>query len=697
MPFDLIPFFEPAGVAVIGASSNPRKLSHGILRNLINSSYTGGVYPVNPGAGEILGKPCFADIAAVPDPVELAVVVIPAAATPQTLEACGRRGIHAAIIISGGFKEVGSAGADLEGECLAIARRYSMRLIGPNCVGAMNLHNGLNTTFINGMPDEGGIGFLSQSGAICGGVVDMVHGKKVGFSHFLSLGNEVDVTETDIIEYLGADPRTRVIAAYVEQIRDGRRFLEVARRISQIKPIVLIKAGRSTAGARAVSSHTGSLAGSYTAYQAAFKQAGVIEVQTFAELFDVALAFDTQPIPAGKRSVIITNAGGPAALASDSLSANGFTLGDLSESTRNELRQHLNPAAQVGNPIDMLGGAEPADYELAVKVVLSDPQVDVVLPLLVPQALVDPAGVAQAIVDASNGSGKTVLACVVGDESVGAARLILQGNRIPMYTYPETMGTVLNAMSGYGSWREITHAQPQALQGIHKDEAVAYLHSNRGVQSLGEAAARPLLQAYGIPVVQAAAAKSALEAAEVASKIGFPVVMKVISPDILHKSDVGGIRQNLASAEAVRSEYAKMMQDLQLKVPQARLEGVLIEQTAPRGQEVIVGMKRDAGFGPLLMFGLGGIYVELFKDVAFRVAPVTAEEAMQMIHETRAGQLLTGFRGQPKADLDAVVDCICRISRLALDFSEINEIEINPLMVFPEGQKALALDARVIF
>jgi acetate---CoA ligase (ADP-forming) len=697
MPSDLIPFFEPAGVAVIGASSNPRKLSHGILRNLINSTYTGGVYPVNPGATEILGQPCYAEISAVPDPVELAVLVIPAAATPQTLEACGRRGIHAAIIISGGFKEVGSAGADLEGECLAIARRYSMRLIGPNCVGAMNLHNGLNTTFINGMPDGGGIGFLSQSGAICGGVVDMVHGKKVGFSHFLSLGNEADVTETDIIEYLGADPRTRVIAAYVEQIRDGRRFLEVASRISQIKPIVLIKAGRSTAGARAVSSHTGSLAGSYTAYQAAFKQAGVIEVQTFAELFDVAQAFDTQPIPAGKRSVIITNAGGPAALASDSLSANGFTLGDLSESTRNELRQHLNPAAQVGNPIDMLGGAEPADYELAVKVALSDPQVDVVLPLLVPQALVDPAGVAQAIVDAANGSGKTVLACVVGDESVGAARLILQGNRIPMYTYPETMGTVLNAMSGYGSWRDAAHAQPQALPGIHKDKADAYLQANRGVQSLGEAAARPLLQAYGIPIVQAAAAKSALEAVEVAGKIGFPVVMKVISPDILHKSDVGGIRLNLASADAVKSEYAKLMQDLQLKVPQARLEGVLIEQTASRGQEVIVGMKRDAGFGPLLMFGLGGIYVELFKDVAFRVAPVTAEEAMQMIHETRAGRLLTGFRGQPEADLDAVVDCICRISRLALDFPEINEIEVNPLMVFPAGQKALALDARVIF
>jgi acetyltransferase len=694
---DLTPFFEPAGVAVIGASANPHKLSHGILRNLINSTYSGGVYPVNPSAEEILGKPCYPDITAVPDPVELAVLVIPAGATPQTLEACGQRGIHAAIIISGGFKEVGSGGADLEKECLDIARRYSMRLIGPNCVGAMNLHNGLNTTFINGMPEEGGIGFLSQSGAICGGVVDMVHGKKVGFSHFLSLGNEADVTETDIIEYLGADPRTHVIAAYVEQIRDGRRFLEVARRVSQIKPIVLIKAGRTSAGARAVSSHTGSLAGSHTAYQAAFQQAGVIEVQTFAELFDVALAFDTQPIPAGKNAVIITNAGGPAALASDSLSANGITLGDLSEATRSELRAHLNPSAQVSNPIDMLGGAEPADYELAVRTALADPQIDVVIPLLVPQALVSPVGVAQAVVDAARGAKKTVLACVVGDESVGEARLILQGNRIPMYTVPETMGRVLAAMRYYRDWRGRDHSLPAESHASGFTRAEAYLKTQAGVSALGEAAARPLLEAYGFPVVQADRAGSAGEAARVAEKIGFPVVMKVISPDILHKSDVGGICLGLNSAAEVEAAYTAMLQGVAGKAPQARIEGVLIEQSAPHGQEVIIGMKRDPGFGPLLMFGLGGIYVELFRDVSFRVAPISEQEALDMVQATRAGRLLTGFRGQTPADVAAVVDCLCRLSQLALDFPQISEIEINPLQVFEAGRGVLALDARVLF
>jgi len=561
----------------------------------------------------------------------------------------------------------------------------------------MNLHIGLNTTFINGMPEEGGIGFLSQSGAICGGVVDIVHGKKVGFSHFLSLGNEADVTETDIIEYLGADPRTRVIAAYVEQIRDGRRFLEVARRVSQIKPIVLIKAGRTSAGARAVSSHTGSLAGSHTAYQAAFQQAGVIEVQTFAELFDVALAFDTQPIPAGKNAVIITNAGGPAALASDSLSANGFTLGDLSEATRSELRAHLNPSAQVSNPIDMLGGAEPADYELAVRTALADPQIDAVIPLLVPQALVSPAGVAQAVVDAVRGAKKTVLACVVGDESVGEARLILQGNRIPMYTVPETMGRVLAAMRYYRDWRGRDHSLPAESHASGFARAEAYLKTQAGVSALGEAAARPLLEAYGFPVVQADRAGSAGEAARVAEKIGFPVVMKVISPDILHKSDVGGIRLGLNSAAEVETAYAAMLQGVAAKAPQARIEGVLIEQSAPHGQEVIIGMKRDPGFGPLLMFGLGGIYVELFKDVSFRVAPIGEQEALEMVQATRAGRLLTGFRGQAPADVAAVVYCLCRLSQLALDFPQISEIEVNPLQVFEAGRGVLALDARVLF
>jgi len=681
---------------VVGASSNPRKLSYGILKNLVDSVYQGGIYPVNPGSTEILGKPCYSELSMVPDPVELAVLVLPATATPAALEACGKRGIRAVVIISGGFKETGAGGSDLEAQCLKIASEYQMRLIGPNCVGLVNLSNGLNTTFINGVPDLGGIGFLSQSGAVCGGVVDMVRGKRVGFSHFISLGNEADVTETDIIEYLGDDPATTVIAAYVEQIRDGRRFLEVARSVSRKKPIVLIKAGRTGAGARAVSSHTGSLAGSYAAYQASFKQAGVIEVNSIAELFDVAMSFDFQPLPSGKRAVILTNAGGPAALASDSLSSHGIILDDLQPETREALRAALNPAAQVGNPVDMLGGAEAQDYEMAVTQLLKDRNVDIVLPILVPQALVNPVDVAQALVKASKGAGKPVLTCIMGDLSVDEARVVLQGNRLPMFVYPESMGAVLQKMMEYGEWRKSSPDPYRSPDGINQPAAAKILQAAGAGKVFGESESRPVLAAYGLPVIRGGLANSPVKAAQLAEEIGFPVAMKIVSPQILHKSDVGGICLGLKDGNEVMAAYERMFIDIGRKMPEAKLEGVMIEQMAGRGQEVIVGLRRDAGFGPVMMFGLGGVYVELFKDVSFRVAPVTESDALEMIRETHAGKLLTAFRGQPPADLKAVVSCIQRLGQLAMDFPEIEEAEVNPLLVFPEGQGAMVLDGRII-
>lgn len=696
MPSSLSPFFEAAGVAVIGASSNPRKLSYGILKNLVDSKYMGGIYPVNPGSSEILGKTCYPDISTVPDPVELAVIVLPVAATPETLEACGKRGIKAAVIISGGFKETGADGLELEQKCLAIARQYGIRLIGPNCVGLVNLYNGLNTTFINGVPDVGGIGFLSQSGAVCGGVVDLVKGKKIGFSAFISLGNEADVTETDMIEYLGDDPSTKVIAAYVEQISDGRRFLEVARRVSCKKPIVLLKAGRTSAGARAVSSHTGSLAGSYAAYQAAFKQAGVIEVNTVSELFDVAMTLDSQPLPQGKRAVILTNAGGPAALASDSISANGFVLEDLQPETNRVLRENLVPAAQVANPIDMLGGAEAKDYGMAVKTLVNDKNVDIILPILVPTSLVDPADIAQAIVEASRESSKPVLTCVMGDASVIEARIVLQGNRLPMFVYPESMGVVLKAIAGYAEWLKSPVTEISSLQNVDRLSAEKVLHAEPLKTVFGEAETRPILAAYGMPVIKGGMAASPVKAASLAAEIGFPVAMKIVSPQILHKSDVGGISLNLQNENEVISAYERMFIEIGKKIPDAKLEGVLIEQMAGCGQEVIVGMRRDPGYGPVIMFGLGGVYVELFKDVAFRIAPLSDDEALQMIQETHAGKLLTGFRGAPTADLHAVISCIRRLGQLALDFPEIEEAEVNPLLVYPEGQGALVLDGRIL-
>lgn len=696
MTSSLTPFFHPSGVAVIGASANPRKLSYGILRNLVQCGYKGGIYPVNPAAAEILGKPVWADISGVPDPVELAEIVLPVPAIPAALEACGKRGVKAVVVISGGFKEVGADGEQMEQRCLEIIRHYGMRMIGPNCVGLMNLHAGLNTTFIYGQPDIGGISFLAQSGAAMGGVVDTMLGKKIGFSHLVSMGNEADVTETDLMEYLAEDDNTRVIAAYVEQIKDGRRFLEVARRVSRLKPIVLLKGGRTTAGARAVSSHTGSLAGSYSAYQAAFKQAGVIEAKSLTELFEVAMAFDFQPLPRGRRAVIITNAGGPAALASDALAANGLTLEDLEAQTRATLRARLNPSAQVENPVDILGGAEPPDYALCVKTLMGDVHVDAVLPLLVPQALVDTVGVALAIVEESRAGEKTVLACIQGDVSVKEARLVLHENRIPMYTQPESFGAVLKAMLDYREWTERPLPVTTVPAGIDRLAVENRLCSSGGRESLGEVDTRPILEAYGIPLVKGGFAANAEEAAALAEEIGSPVVMKIVSPELLHKSDVGGICLNLSGRDAIAGAFTEMMHAIHIACPDARLEGVMVEKMAPRGQEVIVGMRRDPGFGPLILFGLGGIYVELFKDVSFRVAPVSAAEARAMILETHAGKLLTGFRGQPAADIEAIVEVILRLSQLALDFPQIEEAEVNPLLVFEAGQGALALDGRVI-
>lgn len=689
-------FFTPRGVAIIGASLDPEKLSHRILKNAISYNFQGKVYPVNPKASEILGLPCYPDIEHVPDPVELAVVVVPVQITLATVEACGKRGVKAVIVISGGFKEVGPEGQALEEKIAETARSYGMRMIGPNCVGTMDLYSGLNTTFIPGMPDQGGIGFLSQSGAICGGIVNLVIGKHIGFSHFVSMGNEADVSETDVMEYLADDPRTRVIVAYVEAIRDGAHFMETARKISAKKPVVILKAGKTSAGARAVSSHTGSLAGTHAAYKAAFQQSGVIEVESLADLFDVAVSLDYQPLPKGKKCVVLTNSGGPAALASDQLGISGLEMADLLPQTKQNLRKFLNPSAQVDNPVDMLGGAMAPDYGQAMLELIKDPGVDVLIPLLTPIAQIQSDTVAEEISRVAQGCPKTIISCFIGDEIVKKACNELHHHHVPMLIYPESLGRVIAAMYHYGEQREGVALKLERLDGIDQ-KVTKDLLAKAPVKTLGEALVRPMLESYGIKIVAGEVTHSPDEAAQAAARMGFPVVVKIISPDILHKSDAGGIVLNLKDEGEVKIGYQQMMERVIKNAPQAKLEGVLVERmTLARGQEVIVGMRRDPNFGPLMMFGLGGIYVELFKDVEFRVAPLGREEALDMIHKTQAGRLLTGFRGAPVLDVDAVVDCILRLAQMALDFPQIQEVEVNPLFVLPQGQGAVALDCRAI-
>lgn len=685
-------FFSPRGVALIGASPNPTKLSYGVLRNLTAYGYQGQLYPVNPNYPEVANLTCYPDIAAVPEPVDLAVILLPAKLVPEVLKACGQRGLKAAIIISGGFKEVGAAGRLLETECLAIARRYGLRLIGPNCVGTLDPQTGLNTTFISGMPQPGRIGFLSQSGGVCGGIIDYVIGKRIGFSRFVSLGNEADVTETDMIDHLGQGPHTGVIAAYVEAIRDGCRFMAVSRQVTRRKPIVLLKAGRTAAGGRAVSSHTGAMAGSNDAYEAAFKQCGIIQAVSIPELFDISLALATQPLPAGNRVFVLSNSGGPAALATDNLAAQGLVLPDLTPATKSRLQARLEPTIQLANPMDMLGGAGPDEYEFALPIILADPNVEAVLVIVVPHLLLDPTEAAHKICRVAKDTTKPVLTCFLGDHSVNEARQILHRHSIPMYPFPETACRALSALVHYAGWRNHNHIEPPPQFEVNR-RAVARLlaHANSN-RALGEAAVRPILTAYGIPVIPGQVAHNPHEAVDIANKLGYPVALKIVSPDIFHKSEAGGIKLDLAGPPAVAAAYQHML----ARAGQSRMEGALVEAMAPAGNEVIVGMRRDPQFGPLIMFGLGGIYVELWADVSFRVAPFNRHEALALINETRAGRLLAGLRGRGRSDIEAVADCILRLSQLALDFPQIEEVEINPLLVLAEGEGVMALDGRIL-
>jgi len=696
MASSLTPFFEPRGVAIIGASSSPDKLSYGILKNMTLYGFAGKIYPVNPKADEILGLKSYPDITQVPDPIDLAVVILPAPLIPDVLKACGERGVQVVTIISGGFKEVGQEGKELEEKIKGIAKEYNLRMIGPNCVGTMNLLTGLNTTFIKGIPAAGGIGFISQSGAVCGGVVDHVVDQGIGFSHFLSLGNEADVDETDMIEYMGSDPDTRVIAAYIEGIQDGQKFLNVTRRVTREKPVVVLKAGRSDEGAKAVSSHTGSLAGSHAAYQAAFKQSGAIEVFSTTDLLNVSMALDWLKPSLGRRVAIVTNSGGPAALASDSLSANGLSLASISPDIQEKLKEKLNPAAQTANPVDMLGGATEDDYAHALDLVLKDEGVDMALAILVPQALVNPTRVAEAIVQTAKSTAKPVMACLMGDVSIREAHKVLHDHQVPMVDYPELIGVMLGALVQRGLQEVKSAAVSEREINVNKEKAEQVFKQNAGKKYWGESPTRVVLDAYGFPLVEGELVGTLGEAIKAAEKLGYPLVMKTASDDILHKSDAGVVAVGIKSEQEMEAAYHNILTNAKAYDPNAHIDGILMEKMAPKGEEVIIGLKRDSGFSPLLMFGMGGVFVELFKDVAFRVAPLTHDDAEAMVKETKAFNLLNGWRGGPLYDLEAIYDAILRLGKLAEDFPQIEEIEINPLRVFEKGKGALALDCRMI-
>ncbi|MCX7682527.1 MAG: acetate--CoA ligase family protein [Anaerolineae bacterium] len=683
----LYTFFYPRGVAVLGASGDPAKLGYGVLHNLIDHGYRGPVYPVNPRGGKILGLPVYTSVAEVPDPVELAVIILAADHTAEALEACGRRGIRAAVLIASGFGELGEAGEEREARLQEIARRYGMRFIGPNCVGVIDTYAPMDTTFLRAMPMQGAIGFVSHSGAVCGGTVDWANTVGVGFSRIISLGNQADVEMAEALESLAADPHTRVVAAYVEGLPDGRRFVETARQLTPHKPLVVLKAGHTQAGSQAVSSHTGALAGSKEAFQAACLRAGAIQVEHLEALVDASLALVCRKPPAGPRVAILTNAGGPAALAADALERNGLCLAQFSPATQQRLQEAAPPGAMTGNPVDMLGGAQPAHYTASLKVLLAAPEVDGIVVIFVPHAIVSPHEVALTIAEAAGEAEKPVVCCIPGGGGIRAAARALHARDVPHYITPERAVFGIGTLYRYGLIRSHLAAEPIVLPEAERMPPVDIPRNQQAGTTLDPHTGAELARQYGIPVPPAGLASDVEAAVALAEHIGYPVALKRVAPGIVHKSDVGGVALGLRDARAVRRAFARLI---------GRGEQAFIQKMAPQGLEVIAGAHRDAQFGPLVMFGLGGIYVEVLRDVSFRLAPLTITEAREMIAETAAGRLLAGVRGQPPYDMEAVVATLCRIAQLIADLPKIASVELNPLIVGKIGEGAWAVDVRVV-
>ncbi|MGD8427723.1 MAG: acetate--CoA ligase family protein [Balneolaceae bacterium] len=682
----LDPFFKPDGVAVIGASRNPHKLGFGVVRNLKDFHYQGPIYPVNKSASEILGKRCYASVKNVPDPVDLAIIIVPAQIVPETVRDCGKRGIKHAIVISGGFSETGPDGSALEKKLKKAAVEFNMHVIGPNCIGTIDTHTPVNTTFVTGMPEPGEIGFSSQSGAMVAAVIDWARGAGVGFSRIVSLGNQIDVNETQMIETLSEDPQTKVITAYIEGVSDGVSFLEVAKKAARKKPFIALKGGRGDSGARAVASHTGALAGSSEAYEAAFKTSGVLQASTMEEMFDWARALAWQPLPEGNRVAVLTNAGGPAILAVDAIEKAGLELATLSQSTKAYLKSRLPKAASIGNPVDVLAGSGPGTYAVALDAILTDKNVDSVVVIQAPQDWFLPASLAEVIGEVAGVHQKPVLASIMGKASVEEALSILHKRKIPNLSFPERVASVLAAMVNRRQWLKTFNAPPKRYFEVDIEI------SNK---LTAEQNWKCLLEQYGISFPVQHTVKTMEEAQNAASEIGFPVVLKLTSKTVTHKTDINGVQLRLQNTE----EVGKAWQKLEHAASKAgvSMEAVIVQKMLSGGQETILGIRRDEQFGPLILFGTGGTDVELVKDVQMAIAPLNKAQADELINNTKVGTKLKGWRGQPPADLEALLDQIVRFSLLAVDQPGILELEINPLYVMPQGKGAYALDVRGTF
>jgi acetyl coenzyme A synthetase (ADP forming)-like protein len=700
MPSTLEPLLRPKSVAVIGASRRRDSIGGAILHNLLEQEFQGPVYPVNPSADHVQAVASYASVEAIPGPVDLAVVVVPSAHVLEVVEACGRKGVRALIVISAGFKEIGPEGAKREADLRAAVKKHGMRLIGPNCLGILNTDPNvrLNATFAPVEPPHGRVAFSSQSGALGLAILSYARELNLGISQFVSVGNKADVSGNDLIEFWDEDDGTDVILLYLESFGNPAKFTQLARRVARRKPIVAVKSGRTASGARAASSHTGSLAGSDAAVAALFQQSGVIRTDTIEELFDTALLLAYQPVPKGRRVAILTNAGGPGIMAADACESAGLELPELTPATVKALRSFLPAEASVKNPVDMIASANAPSYEKALRHLVADENVDSVIVIFVPPLVTGAHDVARAILAGGKGSVKPILSCFMGSHGIPESLKSLSEGHIPSYAFPEAAARTVARVAKYGVWREGRPGEVPKLKGVDSANARAAIERSLPAGSDGwvaPGALQEILQAYGIRTPDLRAAANRGEAASAAKAIGFPVAMKVKSPDVVHKTDVGGVKLGLATEEDAARAFDEIKASLAKAMPKARFEGVTVEAMVAGGIETIVGMSRDPLFGPVVLFGLGGVSVEVLRDITVRVAPITDRDAEEMVSEIRGSALFKGYRGAPPVNTATLLDLLHRVSRLAIEQPEIQELDLNPVVVFPGNRPCFAVDARM--
>ncbi len=687
---------NPQSIAVIGASRSPDKFGHRVVRNLVDCGFNGTIIPVNPNADSILDLACYPDLKTYGKEIDLSIIVVPAPLVVDAVRESITAGAKAVTVLGAGFKEVGGEGVDRENEIAEMCSNAGVRLLGPNSLGLINTENNLNASVARKMPSRGSISIFSQSGAVCSTIVDWAHGRHLGLAKFASLGNKADLNEIDFLEALAADEQTEVICGYLETISSGDGFVKAAEIAASTKPVIILKVGTTKAGGRAAIKHTGEVNSGSIGYGAAFKRSGVVRADTFGDLLDFATAFGLQPLPDGDRIVIITNAGGPGVMAVDAIDRLGLQMAEPGEASIKLLKGKFPPAAMVGNPIDLIGDAGPDRYVEAVTTLQDDENVDGLIVIMTNQERTQPAETARALKDCLKGE-KPLLSVFMGGDEMSPGRDELAALNLPYFISPEQAAKAMKAMVDYSAWRK---RPPRVVTRFpvnrRRVERVINRHIKRGHAEITEVQAKEILRAYDFNVPDGGITNNAEDAVEVAERIGYPVAMKIASYDIIHKSDVGGVKLNVANADAVRDTFELMMLRVNRRAPKSRVEGVYVEQMCSPGLEVIIGTRLDPDFGPMLMFGLGGIFVEVMEDVTFYLAPITQEEAMQMLKSTRSYRLLKERHGQAGIDLQAVASGLQRISQLVTDFPQIAELDINPFVVREIGNPPVVVDARMI-